>query len=74
MYVSVTGLDEKGFIARSRLSLDGPPQGLMTILGGKPLTAANDALPLEVEAPANDHHVTASHYLDSHFHLAAIAK
>ena len=33
----------------------------LQISGLKPLVSANDALPLEVPAPANDHHVTAAH-------------
>jgi DNA-binding NtrC family response regulator len=37
------------------------PEDFPQISGLKPLVAANDALPLEVPVPANDHHVTAAH-------------
>ena len=36
------------------------PEDFPQISGLKPLTAANDALPLDVPAPANDHHVSAA--------------
>ncbi len=38
---SITGLDEKGFISRNLLAIDGEPQGLLTMLPDKPLTAAD---------------------------------
>ncbi len=37
------------------------PEDFPQISGMKPLVAANDALPADVPAPANDHHVTAAH-------------
>ncbi|MBC7767346.1 MAG: sigma-54-dependent Fis family transcriptional regulator [Phycisphaerales bacterium] len=38
------------------------PEDFPQISGGKPIVAANDALPAEVySVPANDHHVTAAH-------------
>jgi DNA-binding NtrC family response regulator len=37
------------------------PEDFPQISGLKPLVAANDALPVGVSAPANDHHVTAAH-------------
>jgi len=37
------------------------PEDFPQISGLKPLVAANDALPVEVAVPANDHHVTAAH-------------
>ncbi|MEQ1817380.1 MAG: sigma-54 dependent transcriptional regulator [Terricaulis sp.] len=37
------------------------PEDFPQISGSKTFVAANDALPLEVPVPANDHHVTASH-------------
>ena len=37
------------------------PEDFPQISGMKPLLAANDALPAEVPAPANDHHTTAAH-------------
>jgi DNA-binding NtrC family response regulator len=37
------------------------PEDFPQISGLKPLVAANDSLPPEVQVPANDHHVTAAH-------------
>ncbi len=37
------------------------PEDFPQISGLKPLLAANDALPMDVPAPANDHHATAAH-------------
>jgi DNA-binding NtrC family response regulator len=37
------------------------PEDFPQISGLKPLMSANDALPADVQAPANDHHITAAH-------------
>lgn len=39
--ISVTGLDDKAFLSRSLIALDGPPKGVLSFLSGKPLTAAD---------------------------------
>lgn len=36
--VTVTGLDETGFVSHSRLALDGAPQGMLSLMAGEPLT------------------------------------
>lgn len=38
-YASVTGLDETGFVSRSRLAVDGESKGLLAALDVEPLTA-----------------------------------
>jgi len=46
---SVTGLDDKGFTAKTLLSLDGEPEGLLKVLAGQPL-APDDLDPIPRDA------------------------
>lgn len=47
--VSVTGLDQEGFVSRTLVGLAGEPRGLFTLATGKPLTAA-DLAPIPGDA------------------------
>ena len=46
---SVTGLDQTGFVSKTLVALDGEPQGIFALAGGKPLTAA-DLSPIPADA------------------------
>ncbi len=45
----VTGLDETGFVTRSRVSVNGDPRGVLAIVDGPPLTA-DDLAPIPKDA------------------------
>jgi len=47
--IAVTGLDEEGFVSRSRVSIDGVPKGVFTVVSDKPLTA-EDLAPIPHDA------------------------
>ncbi len=50
---SVAGLDEKGFINRTLIAVDGEPSGLLAFAAGKPLTAADlAAIPRDADVAA----------------------
>ena len=46
---SVSGLDDEGMLTRSLIGLNGKPQGIFTLAGGKPLTA-KDLAPIPQDA------------------------
>lgn len=48
-FVSVSGLDETGYVRRSALDLNGPPDGLLGAVSGKPLSA-EELAPIPADA------------------------